>query len=399
MRSRKINRIPLQPTEVSVVLQKMAVDLCGPLPETERGNKYIANFVDMFSKFVISIPIPDTKACSVATTFLKEVIYKYGTPMELISDNASNFSAENIREMCLNLQVKKIFVTPYHSASNGGVERTFRTWQDRIAKMPGDKNRNWDLLVPAATYCYNTAVHSSTKYTPFYLMYGRESRLSVEQLYYPWREAHGSHVDYYDEQKSYREIELERLATAWEQCQENLEKNNDQMKKCFDRKAKEPEFVIGEKVLLKKFTHAVGSAQKFANFWEGIHTIVGLPDSHHALVVRNGLPQSAARKVHLDQIKTFKERQQPEQETIGQTLAMPTTIATPRTRSQETLQRNTTESPERGRSYSSESEDKTPNTKPKPLLPKEQKSFTKTNSEPITTRYGRTVKSPKRYDE
>ena len=54
----------------------------------------------------------------------------------------------------------------------------------------------------------------------------------------------------------------------------------------------------------------MGTAQKFANFWEGVHTVIGLPDSHHALIVRNGLPREAARKVHLDQIKTFKERTQ-----------------------------------------------------------------------------------------
>ena len=246
-------------------------------------------------------------------------------------------------------------------------------------------------------------------------MYGRESRLSVEELYYPWRETHGPNPDYYDEQKSYREIELERLATAWEQCQENLEKSNDQMKRCFDKKAKEPQFVIGEKVMLKKFTHAVGSAQKFANFWEGIHTIVGLPDSHHALVVRNGLPQSAARKVHLDQIKTFKERKQPEQETIEQTLATPVKVTqkvtprneattegaianeTPRKPIQRTIQGIIRKQIERRQSNSSESADEIRNKRS--TSPKKQKRTIKANSEPIITRYGRTIKSPKKYDE
>ena len=203
---------------------------------------------------------------------------------------------------------------------------------------------------------------------------------------------------YYDEQKSYREIELERLATAWEQYQENLEKSNDQMKRCFDKKAKEPEFVIGEKVMLKKFTHAVGSAQKFANFWEGIHTIVGLPDSHHALVVRNGLPQSAARKVHLDQIKTFKERQRSEQENTEQPFANPVPInqnIVPRSRvtTQETVQ----ESAEGRNSKPTEPEDKS--LTKRSMSPRKPKLNIKASSEPIVTRYGRTIKSPKRYDE
>ena len=159
-------------------------------------------------------------------------------------------------------------------------------------------------------YCYNTAVHSSTLFTPFYLMFGRESKLSVEALYYPWINEVGRHPTHYDGQKSYREIELERLVAVWEKTQENLQRSNEIMKKCFDRKVKKPDFHIGERVLLKRFSHPVGTAQKFANFWEGVHTIIGLPDSHHALIVRNGLPREAARKVHLDEIKTFKERAQ-----------------------------------------------------------------------------------------
>ena len=136
------------------------------------------------------------------------------------------------------------------------------------------------------------------------------SKLSVETLYYPWINEVGRHPTHYDGQKSYREVELERLTIVWEETRENLQRSNEIMKKCFDRKAKTPDFRIGERVLLKKFSHPAGTAQKFANFWEGVHTIIGLPDSHHALIVRNGLPREAARKVHLDQIKTFKERAQ-----------------------------------------------------------------------------------------
>ena len=221
--------------------------------------------------------------------------------------------------------------------------------------------------------------------------------MSVEQLYYPWRETHGLNVDYYDEQKSYREIELERLATAWEQCQENLEKSNDQMKRCFDKKAKEPEFVIGEKVMLKKFTHAVGSAQKFANFWEGIHTIVGLPDSHHALVVRNGLPQSAARKVHLDQIKTFRERRQSEQENTEKPFTTPVPIVQNTTPRIQDATRRIVQEPVNRENKLSEVESKSPARRS--MSPRKPKPNIKASSEPIITRYGRTIKSPKRYDE
>ena len=150
--------------------------------------------------------------------------------------------------------------------------------------------------------------------------------------------------------------------------------------------------------MLKKFTHAVGSAQKFANFWEGIHTIVGLPDSHHALVVRNGLPQSAARKVHLDQIKTFKERPQSEQESNEQPFTTPVPIAqgiTPRI--PDAIRGIVQEPANRRSSRAFESENKSPTKRS--MSPRKHKPNIKASSEPIITRYGRTVKPPMRYNE
>lgn len=38
----------------------------------------------------------------------------------------------------------------------------------------GRHQKDWDQLLPFATYTYNTSIHSSTNEIPFQIMYGRD---------------------------------------------------------------------------------------------------------------------------------------------------------------------------------------------------------------------------------
>jgi hypothetical protein len=53
------NRVPMEiTTTVDHHFEKCCFDIVGPLPETEKGNKYILTFQDDLSKLVTAIPIP-----------------------------------------------------------------------------------------------------------------------------------------------------------------------------------------------------------------------------------------------------------------------------------------------------------------------------------------------------
>jgi hypothetical protein len=44
--------------EAHEFLDVVSLDVVGPLPVTERGNKYLLTFVDHFTRFCEAIPIP-----------------------------------------------------------------------------------------------------------------------------------------------------------------------------------------------------------------------------------------------------------------------------------------------------------------------------------------------------
>ena len=49
-----------------------------------------------------------------------------------------------------------------------------------ISKVAGEHQDNWDDCFDPVLFGIRTAVQESTKYTPFYLMHGREARFPLE---------------------------------------------------------------------------------------------------------------------------------------------------------------------------------------------------------------------------
>jgi transposase InsO family protein len=104
-------------------MHSLAVDTIGPLPEDEKGNKYIIAVIDIFSRFLEMHPAPDATAVSAADALLQHT-GRYGIPSLLISDAGSQYVNEIISEL-LKMMGSDHQVTLAHSKQeNGIIERS-----------------------------------------------------------------------------------------------------------------------------------------------------------------------------------------------------------------------------------------------------------------------------------
>ena len=78
-------------------------------------------------------------------------------------------------------RVLKSRTTAYHPASNGACERVNRTIKKGLQKsLNGENLDSWDVLLSHVVFAYNTTEHSTTGFTPYFLMFGEEARIPSE---------------------------------------------------------------------------------------------------------------------------------------------------------------------------------------------------------------------------
>ena len=117
--------------------------------------------------------------------FVHHFVSHFGVPDILHTDQGRNFESTLLKEVhvCKLLGIVKIRTTPYHPQSDGLVERFNRTLLNLLSLAASENEQEWDLHLPMVMLAYRTSVQVSTGCTSFYLMFGREARLSADVMY------------------------------------------------------------------------------------------------------------------------------------------------------------------------------------------------------------------------
>ena len=162
------------------------VDCTPGSKETVRGNSHILAIIDLFSGHVQLYPIPQPDGKTVARALLKYVSI-HSMPLKIVSDNGPEFSNQLITELTLLLGLKHTFIAPYNSKSNGKVENIHKTMQQMVRAYIEDFSGDWDLLILLVEFALNTSISKVTKYSPFFLHFGRHPNLPLDVLYDSYR--------------------------------------------------------------------------------------------------------------------------------------------------------------------------------------------------------------------
>jgi transposase InsO family protein len=167
-------------TPPSGVFDLVGIDFWGPTTESSTSsNRYVIVLTDYLTKFVIAKPVPTNTAVTTAE-FLLETSFTFGVPAHILTDQGTHFRNELVHSLTVALGCKHTFVTAYHPQSNGQVERWNATMRPKLNALHQQNIHDWDDYLPGIVSAYNTGIHSSTGFSPSYLMFGRHVALPFD---------------------------------------------------------------------------------------------------------------------------------------------------------------------------------------------------------------------------
>ena len=121
----------------------IVVDVVEGLPVTPDHHNAVITVVDRLTKFAVYIPMHTSwSAMRQAQALLENVIYRYHTPSIIHTDNGPAYR-KLFQAYCTALGITHKTGTPYHSQSQGPVERQHRTLLQTLRSLT-DQPTNWD---------------------------------------------------------------------------------------------------------------------------------------------------------------------------------------------------------------------------------------------------------------
>ena len=124
----------LKPYVVGAPFEKIATDIAGPFPTTNKGNRYILVVGDYFTKLTELYAMPNMKAETVADIIFRAWIKRYGCPIEIHSDQGRQYESDVFKKMCQLLEINKTRTTSFLPRSDGMIERVNITVNDMLSK-------------------------------------------------------------------------------------------------------------------------------------------------------------------------------------------------------------------------------------------------------------------------
>ena len=191
---------------------------------------------------------------------------------------------EFVNQVCDKLHkltgVEQRVTSAYHPQANGLVERQNRTIKNSLVKVLEDNHEMWPHIIEGILFAHRVSRHSSTKYSPFMMLYNREPVLPIDVKHNLDREKEGEIED-----ENQEPFDLEYFDAVFksatkvrtsikDDAAENIKATQKKQKREYHRSyMSNPEIRVDDMMLMKNNKRIDGKGGKFSQKWFGPYTV------------------------------------------------------------------------------------------------------------------------------
>ena len=177
---------PLQTSELPKgAWLKLSIDFCGPIPTGE----YLLVVVDEFSRYPV-VHVTRSTSADTIMPLLDQTFASFGYPETIKSDNGPPFQSAEWKKFLTDRGIKHRRITPLWPQANAQAESFNKPLMKSIrAAIVG--GQPWRSALVEFLRVYRTTPHSTTLFTPYRLLFGRDPRTKLPEV----TDAQEKHVD------------------------------------------------------------------------------------------------------------------------------------------------------------------------------------------------------------
>ena len=254
----KAQKAPMKTIVTTYPLELLSIDFLTIECKGEKQNVLV--MMDHFTKFGVAICTRDQTAKTVARVLWYNFFMTYGFCRRILSDQGRDFESEIVKELCKISGIHKCRTTPYHPSGNP-VERWNRTLLGLLRGLEVNHKEDWKKYLPEVVHAYNACIHSSTGYSPYFLMFGRHPRLPIDLAFGISLNGRGSSTT-----KHYIKSLKDRLSFAYQMASKAMQTAALKNKVQYDVAARASELCVGDRVLVKRL--GLKGLGKLTDKWE-----------------------------------------------------------------------------------------------------------------------------------
>lgn len=282
-------KAPMQSISTTFPLELLSIDFLTIEVKGQKQNVLV--MLDHFTKFALAVCTRDQTARTVARVLWQEFFLVYGFPKRILTDQGRDFESRLVKEVCAIAGIQKCRTTPYHPQGNP-VERWNRTLLNMIRSLEDEKKVDWRTSLPAVVHAYNSCVHSSTGYSPYFLFFGRHPRLPIDLAFGIDLEKNTKETP-----RQYVQKLKTQLKTAYTTAVENMQKAAKRNKARYDQPARAVELEVGDRCLVRRLGPKLSS--KVSDKWESaVYVIISQHDDIPVYTVQEESGKGPLRTLH-----------------------------------------------------------------------------------------------------